>query len=250
MLSKVRTLGQHLSWWLLDYGYAFCRVIAGLMRRGGAEQFLSPGQPTAPSVLLIPGVYESWRFMRPLAADLHRHGHPVHVVRELGLNRGTIPAMAAAVAAHLRRHDLTGVVIVAHSKGGLIGKYAMVHHDRDRRICAMVAVNAPFAGSRYARWIPVASVRALRPTDAILAALSVDLDVNERITAVVSRFDPHIPRSAALPGAANAVLRTPGHFRVLSDPELSVVVRRALAGGRPDGGAVAGGTTSRQSGPQ
>jgi triacylglycerol lipase len=249
VLIQARYLVRHLSWWLMDYAYAGYRVMAALLRRGGMEQFLTPGEPAAQPILLIPGVYESWRFMRPLAADLHRHGHPVHVVHGLGLNRGTIPAMAVAVAAHLRKHDLTGVVIVAHSKGGLIGKYAMVHHDHDRRICAMVTVNTPFAGSRYARWVPLAAVRAFLPSDAILAALSVDLDVNQRITTVVSSFDPHIPRSAALPGAANAVLRTPGHFRVLRDPELSVVVRRALAR-RPAGCAVAGGTTSGQPGPQ
>jgi triacylglycerol lipase len=173
-------------------------------------------------------VYESWRFMRPLAAALHRHGHPVHVVQKLGYNLGTIPEMARLMAELLAERELTDVVVVAHSKGGLIGKYAMLHHDPEGRIRGVVAISTPFAGSPYARWIPIAAVRAFVPTDVTLAALTADLVTNSRITSIYNSFDPHIPGGSHLEGAVNIRLRTPGHFRILSDPELVPTVLAAL----------------------
>jgi triacylglycerol lipase len=215
-------------WWLRDYAYVTVWQVAGALHRGGAERFTEPDDPRPPAVVLIPGVYESWTFMRPLAALLHRHGHPVHVVQKLGYNRGTIPAMARLVGDHLAERDLRDVVVVAHSKGGLIGKYAMLHHDPDGRILGLVAINTPFAGSPYARWIPLAAVRAFVPTDVTLAALTAELVVNARITSVSGPFDPHIPGGSDLEGATNVHVATPGHFRILADPELGSVILRAL----------------------
>jgi hypothetical protein len=226
--GHVRRSWRHAVWWLMDYAYVVYAQAVALLSQGGAEQLLCPAGAAAPAVVLIPGVYESWRFMRPLAVRLHRQRLSVHVVRRLGFNVAAIPDMARLVAAHLVQHDLDAVVIVAHSKGGLIGKYAMVHLDPEHRIRAMVAVNTPFAGSVRARWIPLAAVRAFAPADAILAALSVDEEVNARITSVSSRFDPHIPGGSELAGATNIELETPGHFRALRDPQLVPIIRAAL----------------------
>ena len=227
------TLARRAVWWVQDYLYVAVWQVAGVLHRGGAERFADPPDRREPSVVLIPGVYEPWQFMRPLAALLYRHGHAVHVVDKLGYNRGTVPAMARLVAEHIAEQRLTDVVIVAHSKGGLIGKYAMMHHDPEGRILAMVTVNTPFAGSPYARWIPLAAVRAFVPTDVTLAALTADLVVNARITSVSGPFDPHIPGGSDLDGATNVHLTTPGHFRILGDPRLGPTILAALEAARP-----------------
>jgi triacylglycerol lipase len=240
LLTQARDAVRHAVWWALDYAYVAFWQVAGLVRPGGAERFLHPAEPRDPSVVLVPGVYESWRFMRPLAAALYRHGHPVHVVQKLGFNRGTIPEMARLVGEHLTALDLTDVVVVAHSKGGLIGKYAMLHHDPEGRIRGVVAISTPFAGSPYARWIPLAAVRAFVPTDVTLAALTADLVTNSRIMSIFNSFDPHIPGGSHLDGAVNIRLRTPGHFRILSDPELVPTVLTALEQARQAGPAMPG----------
>ncbi|MCL3862925.1 alpha/beta hydrolase [Actinotalea sp. K2] len=219
------------AWWRVrDYAYVLHRQLDGLLHRGDAEVYLAPRQRVAPDVVLVPGVYESWQFLRPLAEALHRAGHVVHVLPGLGYNRKPVPAGAALLARHLAQHDLRDVVVVAHSKGGLIGKLAMLREDPQGRIRSMVAISTPFAGSVYARWVPLAAVRAFVPTDATLAALAAELDVNQRITSAFSRWDPHIPGGSRLDGAVNIELRTPGHFRVLLDDELERVVLDAVRG--------------------
>ncbi|WP_414172485.1 esterase/lipase family protein [Clavibacter tessellarius] len=112
---------------------------------------------------MLPGVYERWQFMLPIIRRLHARGHGVHVVGALGANVGRVAEMARRARAHLEAADLRDVVVVAHSKGGLIGKHLMAFDDPDRRIRSMVAINAPFGGSSYARFIPIRSIRDFSP---------------------------------------------------------------------------------------
>lgn len=217
-------------WWTLDYGFAARWQLRSALSRTDPRHFLSgSGRP----VVVLPGVWERWQFMLPLIRSLHRAGHPVHVVTVLGGNRWPVDAAAALVSDYLRASDLRDVVLVAHSKGGLIGKRVMMTDD-EARVSAMVAVNTPFSGSRYARYLPFRSVRVFSPRDATIAALAAYSGVNARITSVFPRFDPHIPEGSHLVGGTNIVVDTGGHFRVLAfPPTVDAVLHAAGAAAAP-----------------
>lgn len=215
--------------WVLDYAYAAGRQTSGLLRPADPAGYPDPAGPARPPVVLVPGVYERWQFLRPLADRLHGLGHPVHVVDRLRWNTAPVRASAEAVAAYLEEHDLRDVVVVAHSKGGLIGKYAMAHLDPGRRIDRMVAVATPFGGSVYARFFLVPSVRAFSPGDPTVRLLAEELRVNGRITSIWGEFDPHIPGGSRLEGATNVELPVQGHFRILASRELLAAVEEALS---------------------
>ena len=214
---------QIAGWWARDYAYAVGRQLRSAVSRVSPDEFLSgTGRP----VVVIPGIFEDWRFMLPLIRELHRAGHPVHVVTVLQRNRLAVPKAADLIAGYLRERDLTDTMIVAHSKGGLIGKYAMMSLDPEQRIGRMVAVCSPFSGSRYAGYMLLPSLRALSPRNAVTVQLSREQGVNERITSVFGLFDPHIPEGSMLPGARNVQLDTGGHFRILAQEE---TIRTVLA---------------------
>jgi len=192
-------------------------------------------------VLLLPGVYETWRFLRPVGERLHALGHPVHVVPGFGYNRGSVPEMAERAQAHLVARDLRGVVVIAHSKGGLIGKHMMVVNDAEGRIARMIAINTPFAGSSYARWARGRVLREFAPTGPTLAALSARRESDARTVSVYSELDPVIPGGSELPGATNIRLPLVGHFRLLSEPLLLDTVAGLLGHGTSPGLAATGG---------
>lgn len=217
--------------WLLDYLYVGYWQVQGFLFRVDPASYLRPDATERP-VLLIPGIYETWQFMRPVADLLRDRGHPVHVVRALRWNTGTILASAVHVAAYLEQNDLTDVLVVAHSKGGLIGKYAMLRHDPEGRIARMIAIATPFSGSVYARYAVMRSIRDFSPTDTTLRMLREHLEVNARITSIWARFDPHIPGGSRLEGAANIQLRASGHFRIFGTRELLDVVGRTAEDAR------------------
>jgi hypothetical protein len=179
-------------------------------------------------VVLLPGVYESWSFLRTIGEHLHRAGHPVHVVPELRRNIDTIPDAAAIAQRTIEQRGLEQVALVAHSKGGLIGKHMMAFDDTGHRIRSLTAIATPFGGSRMARYTPVRTLRVFLPTDATITTLGANLVLNGRITSVYGEWDAHIPDGSVLEGATNIELPVIGHFRLLRDRRVLDVVAAAV----------------------
>ncbi len=221
---------QKLRGWFLDYCYVLYWMVRGFFSRSSPEQFLRPDQGSGMPILLIPGVYENWRFLQPIAAHLSRAGHPVHVLEKLGYNTGAIPTMAIIVSEYLKALDLRDVVLIAHSKGGLIGKQALGDPDTSGRVKHLIAINTPFAGSRYANlFFLLPSVRMFIPKATVIRQLALNLAINRRISSLYSVFDPHIPETSRLEGAENIVLTTLGHFRPIGDSLTLATIDRILA---------------------
>ena len=218
-LTRVRWLAQ-------DYAYVASWQLRSLARAAQPADFLTG---TGRDVLMLPGIYENWRFMLPLIGAVHNAGHPVHVIPALHYNRRPVEHAARIVGAYLAEHDLRDTTIVAHSKGGLIGKYAMLTTPATSRIARLVAICSPFSGSRYAGYALAPSLRAFSPTDATTRLLIRGDWVNRNITSIFGSFDPMIPSGSELPGARNIRLNVAGHFRVLGDPATIQTVVREVA---------------------
>ncbi|MGO4534680.1 esterase/lipase family protein [Leifsonia sp. 2MCAF36] len=223
-----RTLLRRAGVVVLDYLYAGRHQLRAAFDRSTPETLVDGGGDRAP-VVLIPGIFETWRFLRPLAQHIHGSGHPVHVVTALERNRMSVAEAAGLVTRHLDEHDLTGVVIVAHSKGGLVAKYLMGLPDSGARIRSAVTVSTPYAGSSLARLVPLPSLRPLVPNTPGLVRLALNRAVNAQIVSVWGWFDPHIPEGSRLEGARNIELDVGGHFRILARPELLAIVDEVLA---------------------
>lgn len=209
---------RNAAWWVRDYLYALRWQVNAALGRTDPREFTT-GDLTP--VVILPGVYETWRFMTPLITAVHERGHPVHVLPVLRRNRRPVDEASASVVEYLAQHDLHGCVLLAHSKGGLVGKRTMVRDTDERRIDSMLAVATPFGGSRYGRVMVLPSLRIFSPRSATIVALSKEHEVNGRIVSVYGQFDPHIPEGSELPGAAkNVRLDTGGHFRVLAHPRV------------------------------
>jgi hypothetical protein len=197
-------------------------------------------------VYLLPGVYEHWTFLRPLGDALAAAGHRVRVVHGLGVNRRGIAETAERLADVLAatRAPSAGRVLVAHSKGGLIGKHLLITSGAaidaaseamsggdpadaaasapppsggpPLGLLGLVAVATPFGGARRARVFVDPSIRAFLPDDETIVMLGRETSVNGRIVSVFGPYDPHIPEGSGLDGATNIAVPAPGHFRVLA----------------------------------
>jgi pimeloyl-ACP methyl ester carboxylesterase len=219
-------LGQHT---FAEHAAAIARDFPSAMRfRGRAVRNWSVPATFAAGdkhpVVILPGVYETWHYLRPVAEALNAAGHPVHVVTTLGFNHRPIPDSARQVWQRIRELGLEHVTIVAHSKGGLIGKHLLAYDDTEGRVDRVVAIATPFAGSRMAYYTIPRAVRAFRPDDPVIASLIGERDVNTRITSIAPEWDPHIPESSRLEGARNVTLPVIGHFRILLDERLPALV--------------------------
>lgn len=215
-LERVRDVLRRGWYWGADYRWITRAFGRGFVRREVPHRY---GHGWLNPVLLIPGVMEEWTVMRPVADRLSGAGHPIHVLPELKRNMVTVTEGAALASLYLAARELRDVVIVAHSKGGLIGKQVLLD-DAERRVRRLVAIATPFSGSVLARLVPSRTVRAMSPDDATIVALRDRTEVNHLITSICPSFDPHIPTGSHLAGATNVPVAAMGHFRVLSDPEV------------------------------
>lgn len=220
---------------IADYTYV-ARSRLRYWRYGARPPAPIEAAPDAPPpVLLIPGVFETWHYMKPVRDRLAALGHPVHSVPELGFNRHPIPEMAALLAAYVAHRELTGVRIVAHSKGGLIGKLLLVgaaakaaeaDDANAARFDRMISINTPYGGSPLARY-GLGPWREFTPTRPVIRELDEARYVNTRISSLYSTFDQYVPAgNSVLPDAENVELPHVGHFRVLGLPD---VIDRVVA---------------------
>lgn len=219
-----------------DWMHVLGRQAAALVDRTPPDA-LADGDRTP--VVLVPGIWEPWRYLLPLARRLHAHGHPVHPLPGLGWNGRPLPDSVERAAQGLDALGVRRPVLVAHSKGGLIGKALMVDALARRRPDAplgMVALAAPFGGSRLS-WAVLARtpLGLFAPAGAAIVALAADRTVNARIVSVAPAWDEMIPEGSHLDGARNITLAIGGHFLPLADAGVADLVAEqveALASGQ------------------
>lgn len=210
----------------LDHLTALAWHLRALVDTGPPERYrrghLAP-------VVAIGGLAEPWITLTPAADRLNARGHPV-VVADLGYNLGGLREAAAAVLSLLVEEDLTGVILLGHSKGGLIGKLAL-DLDSEGRIDRLIAIATPFHGSSLAAVVPLGGFQELVPGAAEVERLAGIDRVNSRIVSIAPAWDPRVPEGSWLEGAVNVSLPVSGHVRVLVQPSLLDAVVAAAGTG-------------------
>ncbi len=194
-------------------------------RRRGATAYTLGTADCAPiPVVLLPGILERSTYLAPLGRFLATQGHPVHVVDSLGWNIAGIKESVERCLTMLRDEDVHGAVLVAHSKGGLIGKALLLDPRLGDAAIGLVAVATPFAGSTLGGplqrlpWVQHSPLGLFAPSNDELEALTLELDVNARIASLAPEWDQMIPGGSHLDGATNVTLHGRGHFRPVDDP--------------------------------
>ncbi|MFT3862268.1 lipase family alpha/beta hydrolase [Micropruina sp.] len=216
---------------LIDWGIGVGWWLQALTRGGTPDAFTEPGPDPAhhTPVVLLPGIWERWPYLEPLARALHAEGHPVHLIASLGSNGSPLEVAAKTVAAFLAERELTGVLLVAHSKGGLIGKLVMLDPEAGRRVRGLVALSTPFAGSSLARPIFRGSpLGVFSPRNRTIIDLSAQRAVNARIVSLLPTHDQVIPEGSRLDGARNVTLEVGGHFRPLRNAQVHRAIHQQL----------------------
>lgn len=188
-------------------------------------------------VVLLPGVYEPWRYLLPWARALHERGHPVVVVPELGYQRLAFERAVAVAASAVVAADVRGGVLVGHSKGGLIGKALLLEAGIADRVAGLVAVCTPWVGSARmgglrGRALRRTALGVFAPGGAELGRLAALIQADARITSIQPAWDEFIPAVAGgggPPGSRTITLGVSGHFRPVVDPAVHGVLAAEVA---------------------
>ena len=228
LYSRLRTLTKNAGAWAADYVYITSTQLKGLVARRKSAESSSNADKSYFPVVVLPGIYETWYVMKPVVDVLEAHGYAVHTIESLKYNHFSIEESAQKVRQYIEHQQISEYVIVAHSKGGLIGKYVMMG-DEEHRCRGMVSVTTPFGGSHYAYLSPFKTLRLFTPRSAVLAELALNRQVNARIVSIFGEFDPVITTSSFLEGARNIQLPIHGHFRILAEKTVHESILTSLS---------------------
>lgn len=179
----------------------------------------------APPLVLLPGVWERWESTWEWAQALHGSGFDVHFAPDLDLELGSLEELAGRLLDWLASTGLERPILTAHSKGGLVGKQALV--NRPQALKGLIACGTPFEGAPLAGLTPPAlRMYNLRPSSPEIRSLQENVEANRRIILIEAQYDQNVPRVSRLPGAIRQVVPTAGHNSLLQDP---ATIRKIVA---------------------
>jgi triacylglycerol lipase len=227
--------------WIIDYAYMARGGVVMTYYKKPPAHYLGYVVDGKVPVILIPGIFGKWAFMKHLGDVISFLGHPVHVLPELGYNLSSIPqsaeklrsaieAIISPVGGSAVGQKPLGAILVAHSKGGLIGKYFLAHHNQAGNVVGMIAIATPFSGSSFGNFVPMDAIEELDTDSPTIEALEKETRVNDRIVSIIPEYDNHIwaKEGSHLEGAENVHVPVSGHHKVVFDDHVVVAVCKAV----------------------
>ncbi len=217
--------------WLYDSWHLLKMFFASNFYLKPCDHYLKHAVEGKKAIVILPGILEHWSFMRPIADTLSFDGHPVYVIPKLKNNLLDIPSSALIVEEFILENNIDDAVIVAHSKGGLVGKYFLEYFNKDARVKGMVALATPFSGSTLAKLIPRKAFLELLPDSAIIRELDARKIANEKIISITPSFDNYVSaKDGSFLGGAreNIVVAISGHHAVISNKETGELIKKCV----------------------
>ena len=205
---------------LADWGKGTGKSLAARTRRAldadWSEDQLR--RPNAPTVVILPGWLREWETVLPWGEALHSIGWDVRFVPALDREIGSLPELAATLIQFLSEEGIEDALIVAHSKGGLVAKQAMIDGGS---IAKLIAVGTPFEGAPLAHVLPPhTGGESLTPDGEEILHLQSHPEVNERIHAIEAAVDQNVPNLESLPGANIVRTDVEGHTALIDAPQV------------------------------
>ncbi len=216
--------------WLIDY-ISFTRgTMQGYLHNTVPRHYTRSQATKKTPIILLPGLSLRWGFLKSLGDFLAIHGYPIYLVPALKSNFKSVAQSAEIVKAIIQENDLHNVIIIGHSKGGIIGKYLLLHHNQDDRITGIIALATPFNGTSLGKLIPHHSYAEFLPHGELMQLLQKNQKHNHKIISIAPSWDNHIwPQNGSfLEGAENIKLKGYGHHRILFSKELHETVLYAI----------------------
>lgn len=174
-------------------------------------------RPGAKSVIMLPGIWGRWNGTWLWAEALYDSGFDVHFVPEVDQQLGTLTHLADALVSAIQSKHLSRPIVVGHSKGGLVAKWAM--REDPELLAGLIAVGTPFFGAPIARRMPpLTQLPDLAPETPQIRNLADYHEVNKKIVIIEAEWDQDVPTVGVLPGSLHCFVPIEGHNRLLEDP--------------------------------
>jgi pimeloyl-ACP methyl ester carboxylesterase len=190
-----------------------------------------------PPVLIVPGFVGPSVLLRPLAVFLRLHDRHVKLVRTFPALDGVVNHAQRIADAVERLKAKTGaaqVDLVAHSMGGIAGRYYLLKMGGVANVRRFITIATPHKGTNWAGFVVLGqSMKDLKPGNPLLAELAAAEKIKGvRSINIRAGWDQIVwPREHGMWGADHAhehELPFAEHWAVQADPRLLALVLTSL----------------------
>ncbi|MDO8497511.1 MAG: hypothetical protein Q7S61_03120 [bacterium] len=184
---------------------------------------------TKGDVILIPPFGTNVKFIFILGEICSELGYRVHHVPQLDNNTYLVEKGSKNLEKYIAQNNLQNVVLVSHSKGGLIAKYCLDFSSVSSQIHRSISVATPYQGTLWG-YFYFFNLHEMIPGSPLLRKLNNETKNNHKIVAIFSKLDNHVipNKNLRLEGATNIQLDIVGHTRILDSKELKEELRKIL----------------------
>lgn len=175
---------------------------------------------TKGDVIIVPGFAETWVYEEMPASHLNKLGYRIHVIHELDSNFVPIQKATEIVSDYIKKNELTDVILLAHSKGGIIAK-RVLDSLPEKIIQKIITISVPYHGTFWGYGYFL-RLKEMQPASEIIRSTLKETKNNSRIYNYYSQIDNNVipNKSAILEGARNMQIGVIGHTRILRDISL------------------------------
>ncbi len=179
---------------------------------------------TKGNILLIQGFNERAYFLNYLANRLNASGYRI-IIFPFNTH-ASVKVIAEEITKKLSPLNLKNIVVVSHSKGGLIAKYLLDNYEEVNKMVEKVfTIATPYHGSILAH-LRYGHLTELLPESQFIRNSHKINTNNCRIVNIYPQLDNHIlPNSSLiLDGAENIQIKVIGHTRIVEDPRTVKII--------------------------
>ncbi len=180
------------------------------------------------NVVLIQGWNSSWRFLKIIGDHVNMLGFRVHVINDLGKNILPLDQASTVVSDYIIKNNLKKVIILTHSKGGLVAAGVLKKHPQN--IAKIISICTPWQGSLLG-YLKTYFLEELLPGSPVIANIKNHLDLSRIINIYAAKDNHVIPnKNLLIPQAINICVPVYGHARILTSPKTLALLSKLLNG--------------------
>ena len=174
------------------------------------------------NILFIPGFSESWQDLLEIGNYLNKLGFSIITMNKFNSTFLGVKACSKKIRDYILENNLTDLVLVGHSKGGIISTFLLTDKSVNGKITKVISLSSPFKGTLWQKFrkLHISDISKLH-LEKLLSA-----DQKKKIINIYSKTDqqviPHT--SLVLEGAKNYEVDSLGHTSVIYSPKTKQII--------------------------
>lgn len=197
---------------ITDFSFNIVTLAAGTISKPP-----KPSPQKDKHIILIPGFLENWFVFYKLIKVLLQHNYAIHT--NYGFNSfKSIEAISLNIESYVSQHGLKELIIIGHSKGGIVANYLLQNQTVTSRISKIVTVSTPHRDTFPFNIQFIRKIFGLQSNEKFFENVP-----SHPILNVYSQYDPIVlsknSRIDKRTGVVNVELRLTGHTKVLKDED-------------------------------